>query len=214
MTRTPTPEEIQPQPTAPKSFEIIDDNLDTPPPRTPSRSPSPEPIRSDKPKTHRRPHSEHVKEEEVQRRVRIDFETKRDKIYNPFEDKIHDADIPISDMNHQAKARRLSFDSQKSQVTTAESYFNYEAHVKKRGSIEDLDYRIMNTGYGRGANSVGFQESNYVVRNSSSAKLSRKNQSPSAAQAFNPLEINNLPEELKHSPYLHRKNSATRGKKT
>jgi hypothetical protein len=220
--RTPTPpptppplETIQPR----KEIQVYDENLETPPIQSP-RSPSPEPLRqiekAKKAKKVRHDDEETVREE-VQRHVRIDFfETKKDKIYNPFEDKIHDAEIPVSDINHQAKARRLSFESQKSQVTTAESYFNYEAHKKKRGSIEDLDYRIMNTGYGRGANSVGFAESNSVVRNSLSPKIMKKHHHhgiSSANSAQKPQDYVNLPQELQRSPYLNRSNSGSRAKK-
>jgi hypothetical protein len=223
--RTPTPPVETPRPleiieTRKETIEIYDENLETPPGPSP-RTPSPEPvIRSvDKPKKLkkvRHDDDEVSVREEVQRHVRIDFfETKKDKIYNPFEDKIHDAEIPVSDVNHQAKARRLSFDSQKSQVTTADSYFNYEAHKKKRGSIEDLDYRIMNTGYGRGASSVGFVESNSVVKNSLSSKITKKHQhhhsSSNIPQA--PQDYVNLPQELQRSPYLYRSNSGNKGKR-
>jgi len=223
--RTPTPPDETPRPleiaeTRKETIEIYDENLETPPGPSP-RTPSPEPVirAVDKPKKAkkvRRDDDEVSVREEVQRHVRIDFfETKKDKIYNPFEDKIHDAEIPVSDVNHQAKARRLSFDSQKSQVTTADSYFNYEAHKKKRGSIEDLDYRIMNTGYGRGASSAGFVESNSVVKNSLSSKIAKSHQHhhhPTSSSNI-PQDYVNLPQELQRSPYLYRSNSGNRGKK-
>ena len=74
----------------------------------------------------------------------------------------------------------------------------------------------MNTGYGRGASSAGFVESNSVVKNSLSSKITKNHhhhQSSSSNLPQTPQDYVNLPQELQRSPYLYRSNSGNRGKK-
>ena len=182
-------------------YEMSEGNLDTP-------SPAPQEEEPQRKQRETRNESPDI----VEKHVAINmFETRKDKIYNPFEDKIYDAYIPVDDTIHQAKASASSQHQQVQQQSAAVEYnFKYGNYSqRKRGSIEDLDYRIMRTGYGRGADGQGFEVAQEIAQQRYSAKERRAQSTAHAPQ------IVKVPSELRNSPYLpKRNNSGGRSKKS